>query len=124
MINLTAKLGEINAIEHNQGSKIYPQNQAILDCIMPTIPLKHKYLSIILIGDIVSQVAVVSKKSKKKIFFFFFTFLNWEKQTWYWGKRWLFWIGNGFEIRPLEKSRKCPENLENSNSNFLKFSLI
>ena len=68
MSGLTAKLGEINAIENNQGNKIYPQNQAILDCMMPTIPLKHKYLSIILIWDIVSQVAVVSKKRKKKIF--------------------------------------------------------
>ena len=42
MINLTSKLGEINNIEHNKGSKIYPQNQVILDCIMPSIPLKHK----------------------------------------------------------------------------------
>ena len=25
MINLTSKLGEINDIEHNKGSKIYPQ---------------------------------------------------------------------------------------------------
>ena len=41
MINLTSKLGEIN-IEHNKGSKIYPQNQVILDCVMPSIPLKHK----------------------------------------------------------------------------------
>ena len=42
MINLTSKLGEINDIEHNKGSKIYPQNQVILDCNMPSIPLKHK----------------------------------------------------------------------------------
>ena len=42
MIDLTSKLGEINNIEHNKGSKIYPQNQVILDCIMPSIPLKHK----------------------------------------------------------------------------------
>ena len=28
MIDLTAKLGEINDIEHNKGSKIYPQNQS------------------------------------------------------------------------------------------------
>ena len=49
MINLTSKLGEINDIEHYKGSKIYPQNQVILDCIMPSIPLKHKCLSIILI---------------------------------------------------------------------------
>ena len=31
MIDFTAKLGEINDIEHNKGSKIYPQNQVILD---------------------------------------------------------------------------------------------
>ena len=42
MIDLTSKLGEINDIEHIKGSKIYPQNQVILDCIMPSIPLKHK----------------------------------------------------------------------------------
>ena len=53
MIDLTAKSGEINDIELNKVSKIYPQNQFILDCIMPTIPLKHKCLSIILIGVIV-----------------------------------------------------------------------
>ena len=55
MIDLTAKLGEINNIEHNKGSKIHPQNQVILDCIMPTIPLKHKWSSIILIWVIVSK---------------------------------------------------------------------
>ena len=33
MIDLTSKFGEINCIEHNKGSKIYPQNQVILDCI-------------------------------------------------------------------------------------------
>ena len=48
MTDLTSKLGEINDIEHNKDSKIYPQNQVILDCIMPSIPLKHKCLSIIL----------------------------------------------------------------------------
>ena len=77
MINLTAKLGEINDIEHNKGSKIYPQNQVILDCIMPTIPLKHKCLSIFLIWLIVSQVVVdlvVSKKVKKKKIYIFFIF--------------------------------------------------
>ena len=31
MIDLTAKLGEIDDIEHNKGSKIYLQNQVILD---------------------------------------------------------------------------------------------
>ena len=43
-IDLTSKLGEINDIEHYKGSKIFPQNQVtcILDCIMPSIPLKHK----------------------------------------------------------------------------------
>ena len=40
-IDLKSKLGEINDIEHNKGSKIYPQNQVILDCIMSSIPLKH-----------------------------------------------------------------------------------
>ena len=52
MIDLTSKLGEIKHIEHNKGSKIYPQNQ---DCIMSSIPLKHKCLSIILIWVIVSH---------------------------------------------------------------------
>ena len=56
MIDLTAQLGEINDIDHEMGSKIYPQNQIILDCIMPTIPLKHKCLSIILIWVIVSHM--------------------------------------------------------------------
>ena len=55
MINLTSKLGEINAIEHNKGSKIYPQNQVVLDCIMSSIPLKHKCLRIILIWVTVSH---------------------------------------------------------------------
>ena len=55
MIDLTSKFGEINDIEPYKGSKIYPQNQVILDCIMPSIPLKHKYLSIILIWVIVSH---------------------------------------------------------------------
>ena len=54
MIDLTSKLGETNDIEHNKGTKIYPKNQVILDCILPTIPLKHKCLSIILIWVIVS----------------------------------------------------------------------
>ena len=31
MIDLTSKLGEINDIEHNKGSKIYSPNQVILD---------------------------------------------------------------------------------------------
>ena len=55
MIDLTSKLGEINDIEHNKGSKIYTQNQVILDCTLPSIPLKHKCLSIILIWVIVSH---------------------------------------------------------------------
>ena len=36
-IYLTSKLGEINDIEHYKGSKIYPQNQVILDCLMQNI---------------------------------------------------------------------------------------
>ena len=55
MIDLTSKFGEIVNIEHNMGSKIYPQNQVILDCIMSSIPLKHKCLNIILIWVIVSH---------------------------------------------------------------------
>ena len=43
MIDLTSKLGEINDIQLNKGSKIYPQNQVILDCIMPSITLMHKH---------------------------------------------------------------------------------
>ena len=67
MIHLTAKLGEINDTEHNKGSKIYPKNQVIIDCIKPTIPLKHTCLGIILIWVIVShKLVMVSKKSKKK----------------------------------------------------------
>ena len=55
MINFTSKLGEMNNIEYNKGSKIYPGKQVILDCIMPSIPVKHKCLSIILIWVIVSH---------------------------------------------------------------------
>ena len=59
-IDLTSNLGEINDIEHYKGSKIYPQNQVILDCIMQSIPLKHKCLSFILIsGQCFSYVEVV-----------------------------------------------------------------
>ena len=78
---------------------------------MPCIPLKHKCLSIILIWFIVShiKVEVVSKKSKKKKKnIFFLLFLIGKKQTWYWGKRRLFWIGNVVEIQLLEKGRKSP----------------
>ena len=59
-----------------------------------------------------SKIRVKKKKKKKKkkkfFFFFFFTFLNWENQTWYWEQRWLFSIGNGAEIQPLEMGRKSP----------------
>ena len=55
MIDLISKLGEINDIEHNKGSKIYHQNQVIFDCIMSSISHKHKCLSIILIWVIVSH---------------------------------------------------------------------
>ena len=36
------------------------------------------------------------EKKLKKIYIYF---LNWEKQTWYWEKRWLFSIENGAKIR-------------------------
>ena len=54
-LQVTAKLEEINDIEHKKGSKLYPQNQLTLDCIMPTIPFKHKCLSFILIWVIISH---------------------------------------------------------------------
>ena len=54
-IDLTSKLGEIYDMEHYKGSKIYSQNQVILDCIMPSIQLKYKCLSIILIRVSVSR---------------------------------------------------------------------
>ena len=44
MIDLTSKLGEINDIEHNKDSKIYPQNPFILDCIMPTFLISSSHL--------------------------------------------------------------------------------
>ena len=75
MIDLTSKLGEINDIEHYKGS------QVIFDCIMPSIPLKLKYLRFkyhSVMGQCFSKVVVVFKKSKKKknfFFFFFFFFL-------------------------------------------------
>ena len=95
MIDLTSKLREINDIEHNKGSKIYPQNQVILDCIMPTIPLKHKCLSIILISD------------KNKSFFFLLFFLIGENRHGIGKKGGYFWLGMGAEIRPLEKGRNA-----------------
>ena len=45
MIALTSKLGEINDIEHNKGSKIYPQNQVILDVKHTTKAQVFKYHS-------------------------------------------------------------------------------
>ena len=41
MYRLTSKLGEINDIEHKKASKIYPQNQVILDCIMSAQAFKY-----------------------------------------------------------------------------------
>ena len=104
MINLTSKLGEIKDIEHNKGSKIYPQNQVVLDCIMPSIPLKPKCLSIILIWVIVSH----KLKWFLQISNFFLLFLIGKKTNMVLGKRWLFSIGNGATIRPREKGRKSP----------------
>ena len=50
------------------------------------------------------KVVVVSKKKQKKVKknIFCFTFLNWKKQLWYWEKMWLFSIGNGAVIPPLD----------------------
>ena len=62
-IDLTSKLGEINYSK--KGSKIYPQNQVILDCIMPSIPLTHECLNIIMIWVIVSHKWSLKKLKKK-----------------------------------------------------------
>ena len=99
MVDFTSKLGEINDIEHNEGTKIYSRNQVNLDCIMLSIPLKHKCLSITLIWVMVSHKYKWSLK-RSIFFFFFFTSLDWEKQTWYWGKRWLFSIAMGSKFGP------------------------
>ena len=40
MIDLTSKLGEINDIEHNKGSKINPQSQVILDLLCQAYHLR------------------------------------------------------------------------------------
>ena len=73
MVDFTSKLGEINDIEHNEGTKIYSRNQVNLDCIMLSIPLKHKCLSITLIWVMVSHKYKWSLK--RSIFFFFFLLL-------------------------------------------------
>ena len=44
--------------------EIYPKNNVILDCIMPSIPHKHKFLSTILIWAIVSHKLLWSLKKK------------------------------------------------------------
>ena len=41
IIDLMLKLGKINDIKHNNGSKVYPQNQVILDCFMPSTMFKY-----------------------------------------------------------------------------------
>ena len=38
------------------------------------------------------------------------------------GKMWLFLIGNGAEIRPLEKGRKCPKCFKILNTSFSVFN--
>ena len=74
LIDLTSKIGEINDIEHiDKGSKIYPRNQIILDCIMPfSVPFKHTCLSFILIW----VLFLISSSGPKKKFFFSFLHLG------------------------------------------------
>ena len=58
-------------------------------------------------GHCFSQIVVVFKKSKKKNIFFF-TFLHWDMVL---GKKvatFVFSIGNGAEIQPIEMGRKSP----------------
>ena len=60
-------------------------------------------------GHCFTQVVVVTKQKVKT---FFLTFLNWEKTDIVLGKKdGFFSIGNGGEIRPLEKGRKCSDRL-------------
>ena len=40
------RLNNINWEKLTTGSKIYPENHVILDCNMPSIPLKHKCSSV------------------------------------------------------------------------------
>ena len=67
----------------------------------------------------VSKKSKKKKKKKKKISFF-----NREKQTWYWEKRWLFSIGNGAKIQPLEKGRKSPGVLRPQNNHLIETVLL
>ena len=116
MIDLTSKLGEINDIEHNKGSKIYPQNQVILDCIMPSIPLiKHKCLSINLsrVIDLLKSKKTKKNKQKKRPFFIGKIRVLYRVPR-KWEIKLLFSIGNGPNFGPipkrksnLEKGRKC-----------------
>ena len=85
MIDLTSKMEEINNIKSNKGSKIYPLNQVILNCIVPNILLK--------------------KSKKNNIFFLLFLI---GKNRHGIGKNVAILIGNGDEIRPLEMGRKSP----------------
>ena len=58
IINYMSKLGKINDIKHNNGSKIYPKNQAFFSLLyMPST-------SIILIWVIVVVVSVTVSKKK------------------------------------------------------------
>ena len=55
------------------------------------------------------MVSKKSKQKKTKNFFFFFTFFREGKRDMVLGgKWWLFSIGNGAEIQPLEMGRKSP----------------
>ena len=61
---------------------------------MPSIPLKHKCLSIILIDG--SLFLISSSGLLKNDFFFYFSELGKSDMVLgKKGKRWLFWIGNG-----------------------------
>ena len=40
ILYLMSKLGKIIDIKYNYGSKIYPENQVILDCFMPSTSVK------------------------------------------------------------------------------------
>ena len=71
---LTIKIGKIYGIEHNKGSKKYPQNQVIFDCIVPNIPLKHKCNVFKYHSDMghCFSYMLVEVVSKKNIYMFFY----------------------------------------------------
>ena len=66
-------------ITRPKGRKVYPQNKVILDCIMSSIPLKHKCLSINLIWVIVSHKYEGCSNMNASSLITFFTYMLQQK---------------------------------------------